>query len=83
MFCAKSTTGSNQTVAGLKRIIDSIKYRKYAKFKSDRCGIETQVTLKRYCLFYEFKSDRCGIETEEMEELMSSYHRVQIRPLRD
>ena len=35
------------------------------RFKSDRCGIETNNAMDTLRKDYEFKSDRCGIETRE------------------
>ena len=56
-------SGSNQTVAGLKRIIPDDAMKNAAVFKSDRCGIETIYYHYDHANENKFKSDRCGIET--------------------
>ena len=61
--------GSNQTVAGLKRLY------LFGNYNNGLCSNQTVAGLKRYIIIHnfticrKFKSDRCGIETLNFEHI--------------
>ena len=81
-FKKNETDRSNQTVAGLKHW-NPLLCCGWLRFKSDRCGIETNSQHRSQPFAQLFKSDRCGIETIRWRHRVTSLLFVQIRPLRD
>ena len=73
---------SDQTVAGLKLIIEPLYMILAISSNQTVAGLKRSITAVSFGAAKQFKSDRCGIET--LLYLAVEYvHNVQIRPLRD